>query len=163
MWIVGAFFVILALSGILAFLRNDYATTTSLALDRAAPVELASHRRCNFDIVGESHCQNALRAIAGVDPDGVKHHCTALLRPEPDNKHDPSAVAVHIDGRHVGYLARGDAAEYTARLVELDHAGRWATCSAYINGAWLDEDDDWAPYGVKLGLVWPAEILPAES
>ena len=31
---------------------------------------------------------------------------SALLRREPDNPHDPTAVAVDIDGNHVGYLPR---------------------------------------------------------
>ncbi len=26
--------------------------------------------------------------------------------PEPDNEHDPDAIMVTVDGRHVGYIAR---------------------------------------------------------
>lgn len=35
---------------------------------------------------------------------------SALLRREPDNEHDPNAIAVMVGGRHVGYLPRALAA-----------------------------------------------------
>jgi hypothetical protein len=32
---------------------------------------------------------------------------TAILVPEPDNKHDPNAIRVEVGGQHVGYVPRG--------------------------------------------------------
>ena len=32
----------------------------------------------------------------------------AVFVPEPDNPHDPNAIAVHLDGRLVGYLSRDE-------------------------------------------------------
>src|SRR3954449_10463112 len=63
-------------------------------------------------VVGESHYQDALRTLAGrIGSDGV---FTARLVPEPDNPHDPRAVAVCVDGdlAKIGHLARDVAKVY---------------------------------------------------
>ena len=103
---------------------------------------------CDFDIVGESHYQDALRKIVrrrGAPP----LHCTADLVFEPANPHDANAVMVRIEGLKVGYLTREDAVQYGEALVALDCKGATLSCPAYIAGTeWL---------GVKLGLVWPIE------
>jgi HIRAN domain len=87
------------------------------------------------EVVGESHHQDALVAITGrtefVD---VLHECVALLIPEPSNPHDPNAVAVHIEGHHVGYLSREEAPEYGVLLRALWAAGKAPTCVAVIAG-----------------------------
>lgn len=64
--------------------------------------------RWNLDVVGESYHRAALRAVMGIDP-STRHGMwigTATLVPEPSNPHDPNAVAVVIDGHHVGYIPR---------------------------------------------------------
>lgn len=128
------------------------------------PVRLEAARWCEFEIVGESHHQPALAAIAGSDPEGVNHHCQAVLVLDPTNPHDPNAVRVILEGRTVGHLGRDDAADYGERLAELGVAGRPALCPAYICGGFLLEDGGRASYGVKLGLAWPVELeKPAES
>jgi len=123
-----------------------------------ADFPLRAARWCEFEIVGESHHQAALAAIAGRDPNGVQHHCEAILIPEPLNPYDPNAVLVAIDGHPVGHLGRDDAAEYVERLVELDRTGQTASCPAYICGGFVDEDGKQAHYGVKLGLSWPIAL-----
>jgi hypothetical protein len=40
----------------------------------------------------------------------------AELRREPDNEHDPQAVAVLLDGKKIGYVAAEDAAEVSDAL-----------------------------------------------
>eukprot|EP00873_Tetraselmis_striata_P031941 jgi/Tetstr1/452205/TSEL_039241.t1 len=63
-----------------------------------------------FDIVGESHYQDALDAICGGKcEEGHELECVALLRREPHNKHDPNAIDVMINGRKVDHLSRTDA------------------------------------------------------
>ncbi len=51
--------------------------------------------RESVNVAGESHYQDALRAIAG---DGeVRHDAEAHLIPEPENEYDPNAIRVEID------------------------------------------------------------------
>jgi len=58
-------------------------------------------------VVGTSHYQDALLELAPREADEeVRVNTIATFVPEPDNPHDPDAVAIHIDGRLVGYLAR---------------------------------------------------------
>src|SRR4051794_16702307 len=57
--------------------------------------------------VGTSHYQDALLALTGRQGDEeVRVDKLAVFVPEPDNPHDPNAIAVHVDGHLVGYLAR---------------------------------------------------------
>jgi hypothetical protein len=124
----------------------------------AADFRLEPARWCEFEIVGESHYQRALARIAGRDPEGVNHHCEAILIPEPTNPHDPNAVLVTIAGRPVGYLRRDDAFDYTDQLAAMGRTGQTARCPAYICGGFVDADGRRAFYGVKLGLSWPIAV-----
>jgi hypothetical protein len=59
---------------------------------------------------------------------GARHHADALERGdaapgrpltlvrEPDNPHDPSAIAVHAGGQHIGFVPRELAAELAPQL-----------------------------------------------
>jgi HIRAN domain len=68
-------------------------------------------------VVGESHYQEALIAIAGgKSPESVRISTQAILVPESDNPYDPNAVAVYIDGRKVGHLPRPAARRPSRRL-----------------------------------------------
>src|SRR5262245_47496349 len=72
--------------------------------------------------------QDALWALCGGSL-GQQIRCAvvAVLLPEPDNPHDPNAIAVLIEGRHVGYLPREIAAAYVAPL-----GGLMAACGAHV-------------------------------
>ncbi|HEX4733549.1 MAG TPA: HIRAN domain-containing protein [Thermoleophilaceae bacterium] len=60
-------------------------------------------------VAGTSHYQEALRPLSGRKGDEqVRVQRVALLVPEPDNPHDPNAIAVTIDGQLVGYLSRDE-------------------------------------------------------
>jgi hypothetical protein len=60
-------------------------------------------------VVGTSHYQDALLALSGrVADEEIRVEKVATLTPEPDNPHDPHAIAVHIDGHLVGYLSRDE-------------------------------------------------------
>ena len=69
----------------------------------------------------------------------------AALIPEPTNPHDPFAVMVQVDGRCVGYMSRGHAGRFHARLSRLYAAGESTTCTARIE---RDSDE----FVVWLGL-----------
>jgi hypothetical protein len=61
-------------------------------------------------VVGTSHYQDALLDLTGgrAGDEEIRVHKVALFVPEPDNPHDPSAIAIQIDGRLVGYLSRDE-------------------------------------------------------
>ena len=86
--------------------------------------------------VGVSHYQDALRAAAG-EPDAdaeVRVNCVATLVAEPDNPHDPDAIAVHVNGRLCGYLARDEHPrwrEVVQTLAQHDHV---AAAEAMVAG-----------------------------
>lgn len=60
-----------------------------------------------YSIVGQKHC--------GLDPylAGTLPGTDVVLIREPDNKFDPNAVMVWIDGQHVGYVPSKDAVALT--------------------------------------------------
>jgi hypothetical protein len=104
------------------------------------------------EVVGESHHQGDLRAIAGrPNKDGHYKRVTATLRPEPNNKADPDAVRVEIGRRHVGYLDRASAKTYQAWLAKHAATGAVAECPAVITGG-FKRDGQVGLYGVVLDL-----------
>jgi hypothetical protein len=73
----------------------------------AAPVVLEGDELVR--VVGTSHYQDALLELSGRQGDEeIRLAKIAIFVPEPDNPHDPNAIAVHIDGRLVGYLSRDE-------------------------------------------------------
>src|SRR6266704_164229 len=79
-----------------------------------------------FQIVGESHYQDALLAIVEASdapgpewPDrGAECRVIADIIPMDDNPYDPLAVRVEIHRCLVGYLSRGDARRYRLLLAK---------------------------------------------
>ncbi len=100
-------------------------------------------------VVGESHYQPAIRALAGgrvtTDFDDAVQ-CVAFLIPEPENPHDRHAVRVDVAGQTVGYLEREMAAVYQPPLLALRDQAKVGWCPARIMG------DGHRPYGVYLHL-----------
>jgi hypothetical protein len=86
-------------------------------------------------VVGTSHYQPALVRISGRKADEeIRVEKTATLYREPDNQHDPNAIAVNVDGELVGYLSRDENTrwqEVVKRLAEHDHV---AAAEAMIAG-----------------------------
>jgi hypothetical protein len=81
-------------------------------------------------VVGTSHYQPALLALSGRRADEeVRVEKVALLVAEPDNPHDPDAVAVFIDDHLTGYLARTENRRWRDVV-----AGRRVGCEAMIAG-----------------------------
>jgi hypothetical protein len=71
-------------------------------------------------VVGVSHYQAPLAAAAGPKRSGgVELRTRFALAAEPDNPHDPAAIAVRLEdgGETVGYLPREEAARY-GRLMD---------------------------------------------
>jgi len=66
---------------------------------------------------------------------------TALLVPEPANRHDPNAVAVLVQHEIVGYLPRNDAVRYQALLRHLTTSGFVARVPCRIQGGMFTDHD----------------------
>ena len=96
-------------------------------------------------VVGTSHYQDTLLTLAPREgEEQVRREFIATLVAEPDNPHDPNAIAVTIDDRLVGYLSR-------------DENRRWAdlvpvSCEAMVAGR-----EGTAALGVFLRLPTPTE------
>ena len=81
-------------------------------------------------VVGTSHYQEALLELSGRQADEeIRLDKIATFVPEPDNPHDANAIAVHIDGRLIGYLSRGE----NRRWLDVV-AGHEIGCEAMIAG-----------------------------
>lgn len=118
-----------------------------------ARIELFGNR--DVAIVGTSYHQDVLARIAG---DALKRRehvaFTALIVPEPENPHDPNAVAVVADGLGpVGYFGRRDAVRYRAMAAELLRRRAVGACEAFLTGGWTDE----ATIGVRLEIEGPED------
>lgn len=104
-----------------------------------------------MSVVGESRFQDNLVAIFG--PHGRqerRERAEAVLRPEPDNAHDPNAVAVYIKGLQVGYLPRAQAARVGRAMASAGLASvKVRACSI---GGWRTNQHDEGSYGVVLAL-----------
>jgi hypothetical protein len=122
--------------------------------------------RAGVDVVGESHYQGTLDAIAGgKTTDGVRQpeHLAALI-PQPTNPHDPNAVRVVIvptkSGQswgHVGHLTREDAVAYRPMIDAVAAASQVVGCRASLTGGWDRGHGDQGSIGVILILGTPEE------
>lgn len=106
-----------------------------------------------LEVVGESNYQEALNRLAGgKTEDGHEIECIAMLIPEPDNRHDPNAVMVQIEGKLVGYLSRDVAQAMTMLFKKHNLAG--AQADAIIVGGWSGRRGRKSDghYGVRLDI-----------
>lgn len=113
-----------------------------------------------FEIVGESHYQDALSEIAGGRKKTTAEvYRDAWLIPEPDNPYDLNAVAVDIDGKTVGYLPRLEAAKFKEENVLFFDAVK---VPAVIVGGWKRSATNEGHFGVKLDctLAFPMQPMP---
>ncbi|GLZ32441.1 hypothetical protein Lesp02_46290 [Lentzea sp. NBRC 105346] len=105
-------------------------------------------------VVGEPRYQQTIRDLAcagNAEP-------TAVLVPEPRNRHDRRAVRVDLlrkDGSAttVGYLMKDDARRYQPKLLELAQRGEAGSCPARIVGGRRQH------YGVHLHVGGPEILL----
>src|SRR4051812_44790450 len=86
-------------------------------------------------VAGESFYQPALLQQCGARRgDEVRFRCRACLVAQPDNPHDPNAVAVQIGGHLVGHLSRREAPDWQPLVRTLAASGYLPTCEAMIAG-----------------------------
>jgi HIRAN domain len=158
--------------GLLDRLRHDRSSTTAEQPTESPAAMTVTAQLFSGDddleIVGEASYQNALWSICGgVEGDKIRHQTVAVLVPEPDNPYDPNAIAVHIDGHIVGYLAREVAQQYGPGLRSL-----MARCNGYVAlrgvivgggyypdgpgrlGVWLEHDPHDFGFEPNRGSTW---------
>ncbi|MFJ2379473.1 HIRAN domain-containing protein [Pseudomonas protegens] len=94
---------------------------------------------CEFEVVGESHYQPALRKLRNNQHIAVDNNFIADIVAEPNNPHDGNACAVYIDGSKVGYLSRSAAADFVRQIDSMGITGAWRLqTKAKIIGGWGD-------------------------
>lgn len=83
-------------------------------------------------VAGESFHADEIDAVQTSTLPGAP--LAAVLVPEPGNPHDPHAVAVYLQGEHVGYLPREVAGRVQPALVAFTsaHQGRLVSCPGEI-------------------------------
>jgi hypothetical protein len=102
------------------FRRSQPIPTTPLApVVRSIEVTL-SEGNDPLEVVGESHHQEALWSIVGGhSTERVRCEVLAMLLAETDNPYDKNAISVWVNGLHIGFLSRADAAAYRPGLLAL--------------------------------------------
>ncbi len=125
---------------------------------------------CGQEVVGASEHEAAIRSLLpsplpgrGADLDTV-----ADLVPEPGNRFDPYAVAVHVAEKVVGYLPQEDARHYQPVLADLVEQGFQPQAPCRVSASeW--EAADWDRRGlgvteyhasVALALAQPHMLVP---
>jgi hypothetical protein len=150
---VGTVILLLALAGIVVAYKLSTGTYGKGSKYDTAVGSIEGPGRFEFDIVGESNYQPALRRIAGPKTEDSKRHpCVATLVLEDENPHDNLAVRVDIDGETVGYMDRRMARQYRKELTRQGIKGYRLRAQALIVGGWNRGGDDQGHYGVKLDL-----------
>ena len=120
-------------------------------------LEVGLDRNFMRSVAGESHYQEALRAIdGGRRSSGQEVIFDACLLPEASNPYDANAILiVDAQQRQVGYLPRNDAAEFKPYVDALLRVGRFLSCPARLTGG-----EPGKPFlGVTLSLPDPEVIV----
>ena len=116
-------------------------------------IALATSEDGYFDIVGESHYQDALEGIAGPKgQSGSEFQTEAIIIPDPDNPHDCDAIMVVIEDQTVGHIPRDQTAELHEFLAQVGASS--AVCEAVIEGGWKNSRSE-GSYCVRLNMEWP--------
>ena len=115
------------------------------------PVVLEGEFDC--EVVGESYYQEGFLAVCGPKcPEGVQMECLAVLQPQPSNPYDPLAVAVLVDGHHLGHLRREVAANVQPQILRYQRRNGPCVVRARIVGGWLRDNGDEGHFGIWLRM-----------
>ena len=120
-------------------------------------VEAWSPRTQQLEVAGEWYRAVSLRELftrhARISETGAEVHLPAVLVPDPTNPYDKRAVAVFVDGLHVGYMERPDAARYHGPIADLPGGQIRVASRQWLRGT---SDDTWAR--VTLSLPEPEHL-----
>lgn len=119
--------------------------------------EAWSPRTQQLEVAGEWYRAKNLRTLfarhAKVSESGTEIRLPAVLVPDAANPHDDKAVAVFVDGLHVGYMERPDAKKYHQHIAELPGGELVVTSRQWLRAS---ADDTWAR--VTLSLPPPEHL-----
>ena len=94
--------------------------------------------RYGIDAVGESRYQDNIRAARKTISESLGDlKVLAELIFENYNKHDPNAVAIHVDGRRVAYLRREYARFFRENVLMGSAENIRYVCKAWIKGHFM--------------------------
>ena len=116
-----------------------------------------------YEVVGESHYQEALeRIVGGRRSAAVYFRVIAVLSSEPENPHDANAIMIRVNGEKVGYIKKQDNLALRNQLNALGISGD-VQCRAEIAGGWDRGGGDIGKFGLKLDLDlnFPPDVRPA--
>ena len=120
-------------------------------------VEAWSPRTQQVEVAGEWYRAQSLRTLfsrhAKVSDSGAEIRLDAVLVPDPSNPFDSRAVAVFVDGLHVGYMERPDAATYHDAITGLPGGELRVLSRQWLRGT---ANDTWAR--VTLSLPKPEHL-----
>ena len=131
--------------------KSTQTNSTPKGHDRVVEVRLFPGDE-SLEVVGESFHQDVLWGLVGRKSNSrVRKAIFAMLVPEPVNPADGNAISVRIEGQHVGYLSRSDAAALRGGLLEVMERN---SCHVLLQGVivgggyggepmlgvWLDHD-----------------------
>lgn len=144
-----------------AALTRDYSAATQPGVLSKVERRLLSRglvpRTQQLEVAGEWYRAENLRSLftrhATVSESGDEIHLPAVLVPDPSNPYDKRAVAVFVDGLHVGYMERPQAQRYHAAISKLPGGELTVPSRQWLRGT---DDDTWAR--VTLSLPDPAEL-----
>lgn len=112
-----------------------------------------SPRTQQLEVAGEWYRAENLRALfakhAKVSESGTEIRLPAVLVPDPTNPYDGKAVAVYVDGMHVGYMERPDAKKYHHHIAKLPGGELVVTSRQWLRAS---VDDTWARVTLSLPL-----------
>ena len=115
--------------------------------------EAWSPRTQQLEVAGEWYRADNLKTLfsrhAKVSEFGVEIRLPAVLVPDASNPHDSSAVAVFVDGLHVGYMERPDAKRYHRHIAALPSGELVVTSRQWLRAS---DDDTWARVTLSLPL-----------
>jgi hypothetical protein len=138
--------------GFLQRLRGKPESATPTQRELAAEhvhAEAADPDLVELEVVGESHRQRELEALAGPKKaDGKQVLVGVTLRCEPDNEYDCNAVRVEVMGQLLGYVARDHAAVLSPAMQ--DGCAGTLEVRGLIVGGWRDSQSE-GHYGIR---VW---------
>jgi hypothetical protein len=117
------------------------------------PTRRFEARERHVRVAGAASYQDAIWGIVGeptARDDRPSWVGEARLEPEPENRHDPNAVKVVVDGRTVGYLERSLAARLQPAIRRVEAQGQRVVVPAECSGGFRLPDGQRAHCGLVL-------------
>jgi hypothetical protein len=107
-----------------------------------------------FEVAGVAHHKDEIARVyppRRPDQDPVTRDIFATLRREPENRYDPNAVAVLLEGRLAGYIPKEKAPAWSSYLARLEgegyqarvHARIWIGSGTYYLNVRADDEADY--------------------